>query len=295
MDFKQIEAFISVAKYKSFSKAANVIFLSQPTISSHISSLEKELNIQLFDRSSKEVNLTPAGSSFLDYAVDIINTRNHAVLALSDFNSCVSGKLNLSASTTPCNSIVPSLLQNFSQRYPSVTFNINEQSSGRILKDIENLDCELGIIGSAINNERIKSYKLLEDELVIIANPKFNLPPLLDINKLYKYPFIFREKNSATRTTFENLLSSTIDLNKINVYCEVNNLDTLLQFVKTGMGISIVSSKVYDNYAYDKSIMCSKLKDISIKRNIFLIMNSKRTLSPTGRAFFNMCKELYNF
>lgn len=295
MDFKQIEAFLSVAKYKSFSKAATIIFLSQPTISSHISSLEKELNIQLFDRSSKEVNLTPAGSAFLDYAIDIVNTRKNAISALSDFNSCVCGNLNLSASTTPCNSIVPELLKKFGCKYPSVTFSINEQSSGDIVKAIDNLECELGIIGNKLSNNKIKSYKLLEDELVIISNPKFKLPELVDVNKLYKYPFIFREKNSSTRTTFENLLSTTIDLNKINIYCEVNNLDTLLQFVKTGMGISIVSSKVYDNYSYDKSLVCSKIKDISIKRDISLIMNSKRTLSPTANAFFDMCKEIYKF
>lgn len=290
MDFKQIEAFISVARFKSFSKAANTIFLSQPTISSHIASLEKELNIQLFDRTSKEVNLTPAGTSFLDYAIDIINTRNHAVVALSDFNTSISGKLSISASTTPCNSIVPELMQEFSVKYPNVTFNINEQSSGKIIKDILDLHCEIGIVGNIVEHDRIKSYKLLEDELVIISNPKLDVPKELTVKDLCKYNFIFREKNSATRNTFENLLSQSLDINKLNIYCEVNNLDTLIQFVKTGMGISIVSSKVYDNYAYDTTLTSSKLKDLKLNRDIYLIKNSRRTLSPTAKAFFTMCK-----
>lgn len=294
MDFKQIEAFISVAKLKSFSKAANTIFLSQPTISSHISSLERELNIQLFDRTSKEVNLTPAGESFLDYAVDIINTRNHAIVALSDFNSNISGKLNLSASTTPCNSIVPILTKKFSSLYPEVTFNINEQNSGKIIKDIINLESELGIVGTSINHDKIKSYKLLEDELVVISHPSLNLPRELEIKDLLKYKFIFREKNSATRKTFEDLVSEQFDTNKLNVLCEVNNLDTLVQFVKTGMGISIVSSKIYENSSSDNKLTESKIKDLNLKRNIYLIMNSKRTLTPTARAFFYMCKEDFN-
>ncbi|WP_142413628.1 selenium metabolism-associated LysR family transcriptional regulator [Hathewaya massiliensis] len=294
MDFKQIEAFISVAKLKSFSKAANTIFLSQPTISSHISSLERELNIQLFDRTSKEVNLTPAGESFLDYAVDIINTRNHAIVALSDFNSNISGKLNLSASTTPCNSIVPILTKKFGSLYPEVTFNINEQNSGKIIKDIINLESELGIVGTSINHDKIKSYKLLEDELVVISHPSLNLPRELEIKDLLKYKFIFREKNSATRKTFEDLVSEQFDTNKLNVLCEVNNLDTLVQFVKTGMGISIVSSKIYENSSSDNKLTESKIKDLNLKRNIYLIMNSKRTLTPTARAFFYMCKEDFN-
>lgn len=91
MDFKQIEAFISVAKYKSFSKAANSVFLSQPAISSHISTLEKELSVQLFDRTSKEVLLTPAGNSFLKYALEILNARDKAVCCLSNFNNTVCG------------------------------------------------------------------------------------------------------------------------------------------------------------------------------------------------------------
>lgn len=294
MDFKQIEAFISVAKLKSFSKAANTIFLSQPTISSHISSLEKELNIQLFDRTSKEVNLTPAGESFLDYAIDIINTRNHAIVALSDFNSNISGKLNLSASTTPCNSIVPILMKKFGSLYPDVTFNINEQNSGKIIKDIMNLESEIGIVGTSINHDRIKSYKLLEDELVVISHPSLNLPKELEVKDLLKHKFIFREKNSATRKTFEDIISEKFDVNKLNILCEVNNLDTLVQFVKTGMGISIVSSKIYENSACDHKLTHSKIKDLNLKRNIYLIMNSKRTLTPTARAFFYMCKEDFN-
>jgi len=148
MDFKQLEAFITVSKLRSFSKAANAIYLSQPTISSHISSLERELNIQLFDRTSKEVNLTPIGESFLQYANDIINIRNNAITDLSNFNNNITGILNISASTTPCNSLLPSLVSNFSELYSNVKFNIKEQGSVSIIKDIIDLKCEIGLVGT---------------------------------------------------------------------------------------------------------------------------------------------------
>lgn len=295
MDFKQLEAFISVAKLRSFSKAANAIYLSQPTISSHISSLEKELRLQLFDRTSKEVNLTPAGESFLQYANDIINTRNHAITELSNFNNNISGKLNISASTTPCNAILPSLINKFNELYSNVKFNVKEQGSVGIIKDILELNCEIGLVGTSIDNEKIKSYKIMEDELVIVSNPQLNLPDKLSIEELLKQNFIIREKDSATRHTLEASLSdSNIDLNKLKVLCEVNNVDAQLKFVKLGMGISIMSKTLCEEYFKNGSLKLSTIDDISLNRDIYLIISAKRTLTPIATAFFNMCKQMYN-
>ncbi|WP_373897281.1 selenium metabolism-associated LysR family transcriptional regulator [Haloimpatiens sp. FM7315] len=295
MDFKQIEAFISVAKLKSFSKAANDIFLSQPTISSHISSLEKDLNIQLFDRTSKEVNLTPAGESFLAYAVDIINIRNNAVTHISSFNNTICGKLELLSSTTPCNSIVPDLIVKFKNLYPQTTFNVKELSSGKIVKSVLNLEYELGVVGSYIDNEKIKNYKLFDDELIVLSNISLGLPDVIDIDTLKKYKFIMREKSSATRETVETEFKKfNININAFNVICEVNNIDTLIQFVKTGMGISIVSKKIYENYSSNVNLKASTIKDIDIHRGIYLILNSKRTLTPCGKAFLELCAEEFD-
>ena len=292
MDFKQIEAFISVAKLKSFSKAANAIYLSQPTISSHILSLEKELNIQLFDRNSKEVNLTPAGKCFLDYAVDIINTRNTAISNLCDFNNNICGTLNLSASTTPCNTIVPLLIGKFSRLYPDINFNIVEQSSGKIINDIINLNCEIGITGSIIESDKIKSHFIMEDSLILISSPSMDIPAKVSLDMLKDYKYIMREKNSATRKTFETKLEGLgYPVESLKVCCEVNNLDTLLQFVKAGLGVSIVSRQVAEEYVSCGRLKYSVIDGLSLKRSIYLVTSSKRTLTPTARAFLNMCKE----
>lgn len=295
MDFKQIEAFISVAKLKSFSKAANNIYLSQPTISSHISSLERELNTQLFDRNSKEVNLTPAGKCFLDYASDIINTRNNAISSLCDFNNNICGVLDLGASTTPCNTIVPALVNKFSTQFPQLKFNILEQTSGEIIDGIINLACEIGIVGSVTDNEKIRSYCVMEDDLVVISSPSLNLPKEITTETLFKHKLITREKNSATRRTFEEKLEATgQSLSKLNICCEVNNLDTLIQFVKTGLGIAIISRGVCDDFEKAKLLNVSTIKDLDLKRHIYLVLNAKRTLTPTAKAFLELCKAEFN-
>lgn len=296
MDFKQIEAFINVAKFKSFSKAANSSFLSQPAISSHIASLEKELSIQLFDRTSKEVLLTPAGESFLKYAIDILNTRDKAISHLANFNENISGKLKLAASTTPCNTILPALLRQFHLLYPEVSFDIVENSSDEIIENIIKFDYELGMVGELINDEKVKSYELIQDDLVVISSPELDIPDAISIDSLLKYTFIMREEGSATRRTFEDALQKHgLNISAINVCFEVNNLDAIFQCVKEGLGISIVSREISKNYCNMGLIKESYIQDLSLKRSIYLVVSSKRTLTPTAKAFFKMCKDQFEF
>lgn len=294
MDFKQIEAFINVAKFKSFSKAANFCFLSQPAISSHISSLEKELNIQLFDRTSKEVLLTPAGDSFLKYAIDILNTRDKAICHLANFNETISGKLKLASSTTPCNTILPPLLRKFRLLYPEVSFDIVENSSGEIIENIIKFDCEIGMIGELVTDEKIKCYELVQDDLVVISSPELDMPSSIDLDSLLKYTFIMREEGSATRKTFEDVLRNHgVDSSNIDICFEVNNLDAIFQCVKEGLGVSVVSKQVSKNYSKIGLIKESYIQDLSLKRSIYLVVSSKRTLTPTAKAFFNLCKDQF--
>jgi DNA-binding transcriptional LysR family regulator len=288
MDLNQLDIFIKVAKYKSFSKAANKMYLSQPAISAQILSLEKELNVQLLNRTSKEVALTEAGEGFLRHAIDMLNNYHKAVSSLKNYNQSMSGELNVMASTVPCNSILPPLIKKFSSSYPDIYFNITEQNSDKIIENILKFNCEIGFTGSNIKDSRIKAYSLTDDELVIISPPSFNLPENIEAKELLKYKFIQREKGSATRKTFEKALKNKgIDISGLNICCEVNSLDALFRFVKIGMGISMVSRKVCENHPDELKI--STIEDLQIKRNLFLVISAKRNLTPVAQAFFDFC------
>jgi len=296
MDFKQIEAFINVAKYKSFSKAANISSFSQPAISSHIAKLEKDLGVQLLDRTSKEVTVTPAGEKFLKYAIDIISTKERAVRNVSSFNNKVEGKLNIAASTTPCNTLVPKLLRDFHLVYPGVNFSVSELNSGEIIENVIKFDAEIGIVGEMVNDEKIDCYKLVEDDLVVISPTSLDFPEEISLKFLLKNDFIMRERNSATRKTFEDILHNKhIEFSKLNVSCEVNSLDTIIQFVKSGLGVSVISSQVCDDYVSCGLMRRSNIIDTPMLRSIYLIVSSKRTLTSTSKAFFNLCRDKYKF
>lgn len=296
MDFKQIEAFINVAKYKSFSKAANISSFSQPAVSSHIAKLEKDLGVQLLDRTSKEVTITPAGESFLKYAIDIISTKERAVRNISSFNDKVEGKLYIAASTTPCNTLVPKLLRDFRFAHPGVSFNVTELNSGEIIENVIKFDAEIGIVGEMVNDEKIDCYKLVEDELVVISPTSFDFPEEVSLKSLMKNDFVMRERNSATRKTFEDILHNKhMGLSNLNISCEVNSLDTIIQFVKSGIGVSVVSSQVINDYVSCGLIRKSNIINTPMLRNIYLIVSSKRKLTSTAKAFFNLCRDKYKF
>lgn len=285
MDFKQIEAFINVAKYKSFSKAAEAIYLSQPTISAHIASLEQELSIILFDRHGKEVRLTHAGSLFLEYAINLINIRNTAISSLSDFETSIKGRLTIASSTTPCRFLLPSLVKSFKNTYPDVTFCIREDSTKNVIENILSGESDVGIVGEVLPDSRLSYTKICNDRLVLISNSN-TLPENISIEDLLHENFILREKGSATRNTLEKELKTMgYSTERLKIFAEVNSLEAVLQFVKNGVGVSIVSEIACQDYISVGLIKKHMLDKLKISREIFLVTHQKRTLPPVAKEF----------
>lgn len=290
MEFKQIEAFVNVAKYKSFSKAAEAIYLSQPTISAHIGSLEKEMGTVLFDRLGREIRLTPAGQIFYEYAVNILNTRDHAMVSIEEYNSEVKGELSIAASTTPCKCILPNLIREFLLVYPNVSFKIMGTGTGEVISHILNFDAEIGIVGRNIPDDRLSYFELADDNLVAVTprNKKFDniKDECIDFIDIQHENLILREKDSATRQIFESsLISSGMNINKLNILSEVSSMDTALQFVKYGLGITIMSEDAARDYIECGYVKRFYIKGLPLKRKIYLVKYEKKTLSPAAAAF----------
>ncbi len=287
VDFKQIEAFINVAKYKSFSKAAEAIFLSQPTISAHIASLEQELNVALFDRHGKEVRLTHAGSLFLEHAINLVNIRNTAIVNISEYENSISGRLSISSSTTPCRFLLPSLVKSFNDTYPDVTFSIKEDNTRNVVEHILSSESDVGIVGEVISDSRLSFEKICSDRLVVISNSS-ELSKTISLDELLHQRFILREKGSATRNAFEKgLKSKGYTSERLKVFAEVSSLEAVLQFVKSGSGVSIVSEMACQDYISTGLIKKHFINGMDISRDIFIVNHNKRTLPPVAKAFYS--------
>ena len=174
MEFKQLEAFVNVIKYKSFSKAADASFLTQPTISTHISSLEKELGVTLIDRMGKESRPTKEGRAFYKYAINIINTREKAIMAVGNTENEYAGIVDLRASSIPGQYVVPGLMAMFKKLYPNVRFYLEQSDSETVWNSILENSGEIGFTGDYRNNG-LKYDLLFKDEMILITpnNEKF--------------------------------------------------------------------------------------------------------------------------
>jgi len=134
MDIKELEAFVYVVENCSFSRAAELLHLTQPTISSHISALERKLGMKLVERTTKETYPSDAGKLLYRYAKEILQVRENAAAALKSFSQDMRGTITLAASTVPSQYYLPHLLQNFHEKYPDIAFNIQMEDSPKVIE-----------------------------------------------------------------------------------------------------------------------------------------------------------------
>lgn len=290
MDFRQIEAFVYVVRFNSFSKAADAIFLTQPTVSSHISSLENELGTKLIDRSGKEVEPTAAGKLFYEYANNLVNIRDQAVFSLNEFTNKISGKVEIAASTVPAEYLLPRLMLGFRANYGDISFSVDQLDSDQVIDGLLEKKYELGMAGTIIESSKLEYHKLAEDRLVLAApcNRKFSSmnSDTLAFDDIKDESFIYRESGSGTRKEFEKTLGNHgISPASIRVAAQFNSIDAIKQAVSQGLGVSIMSYMSIEDYIRFGQIKVFDIEGFDLKRAFYMVTHKKRPLSPVNSVF----------
>lgn len=294
MDFKQIEAFVNVVKYRSFSKAADAIFLTQPTISAHIHSLERELDMQLLNRKAKSVSLTEGGEIFYKYAVDMINTREKAVSALKCYGQSMEGVLEIQASSTPGQYMLPRLISEFNTKYPGIRYFVEQSDSGQVIENISQGRGEIGFVGRK-GNKVLEYIPLFTDGSVIIA-PKTEKFLSIDrnapIETFIKEPFIQRESGSATLESFSEALDR-ISVESLNVIARMDSMEAVKRAVSEGLGISVVAGMAVSEEEREKYLIFSP-SDLDLSRDFYMVCNERIAMSPVAEAFKEFVLKSFN-
>lgn len=292
MDFRQLEAFVHIVNKGSFTKAAEEMYLSQPTVSAHIDSLEKELGILLLERNTRSVLLTEAGKTFYPYALDILNLKQKALNHISQFTQGVKGTLIIAASTIPGIYILPDIFRAYSALYPSTSFNLTLSNSEEVIRKVLEYKVDFGFVGSLQKNRALNFVPIIEDELVIAVPQKddfASLPDMVSFSQIEHLPFILREKGSGTRKTFEQALEKlgkTID--DINVHIITESLESVKQLIARGLGISPVSSI---SICPGDHVRILKLQNMDLKRKFYLVYHKNKVFSPIGEKFMQFLTE----
>lgn len=288
MDFRQLETFVTVVKLKSFSKAAETLYITQPTVSNHISNLEKELNTILVNRTNKSITLTTAGNLLYKYAIEIINKRDNALFSLNQFEGKIEGILEISSSTIPEQYFLPELLNRFNRIYPDVKYDLKKYDTGEVIANILSGKIDFGIVGAKKESKQLEYIEIMDDDIVLAAPNKDKYVNInsITVDQLLDYPLILREKGSGTRNIVENTLSDhNYCIDSLNVIAYIENTETIKECVKKGLGVTFISSKAIASDLESDSLKTISFIDFDFKRKFYFVYHKNRALSPLAETF----------
>jgi DNA-binding transcriptional LysR family regulator len=293
MDLWRLHIFCKVVELKSFSRAASAVYLSQPTVSSHIKDLEDHCECKLIDRLGREIAPTKAGELLYGYAAKMIALKESAEKALAEFQGKMRGHLTIGGSTIPGGYILPPLLGKFKEAYPEVTVTLIEGDTARIVQDTLEGRVEVGIVGAKAKETGLVQEKIMDDEMFLIVpgDHKWASRGHVSVRELMEEPFIMREPGSGTRKSIEQVLDKSEHWSRqLNVVAEMGSTEAVRQAIKAGVGISILSACAVADELAARSLKKVGIKGLSFKRAFYLILHKHRSKSPLCSAFVRFLK-----
>lgn len=300
MNLKQLEAFVQVAEGGSFSKAAKELFLTQPTISSHISSLERELNARLFVRNTKEVSLSEDGIKLYKYAKQMLDIQREIEVTFGMDEEGESHAVTIAASTIPAQYLLPEVLTRFSERYPQEQIRIQETDSSKVVMQIVDHRVDIGFTGTVLEKKHCKYIPFYKDELVIITpnTPKYQelaQGNKEDISWIKKEHVIMREEGSGTRKEAElQLKGAGVKFAGLDIIASIENQETIKKSVRQGMGISVLSKLATADEVANGEILAFPIPNSDEGRDINLVYNKNYQMTRSAERFIKVVKEVYN-
>ncbi|MDR7079175.1 DNA-binding transcriptional LysR family regulator [Neobacillus niacini] len=293
MDLHQLFVFTKVVEHKSFSKAADDIFLSQSTVSSHIQALERTLNVNLFDRVGRENILTPAGERLYQWALKLLLLKDQAMLDLKEGATELKGMIRIAASSVPGQFMIPKMVKLFREQLPKATFHINQSSSKNVAEKVLNGLVDFGILGEKYENDKLCYIPLLKENLVLITSQHSDIVGPVNILDIIKYPFIMRHSDSGTNSLIEKFLKKNhISKDQLNIVAYTESSQSLIQFVLQEIGIAIISEMAAKEY-YDRSLLkVHEINGFNDERYFYLVYNKNKTQSILSKLFIESAHEL---
>lgn len=293
MDFGQIEAFVQVATHNSFSRAAEQLQLTQPSITARIQALERELGEELFERGGRGVRLTDAGRVFLPYVERILQQLGEARDAVDEVRNVQLGSLRVGAAITYSTYILPTILHRFCAEFPGVEVVIRTGRSEQVLHMLQTDEVQVGIIRS-LSSSDVEAVPLYDDEIVLVAYPDhpFAKSGSCTIGEAAREPNILFDRGSSYYGMIHDIFRKAEVIP--NVAMELDSLEATKRMVEQGLGIALVPIVTIQRELEQGTLVKVELKDVEpIKRPISLIYRKNRKRSRTVQAFVDMMAERY--
>jgi len=287
---RQLQILVAVARHGGYTRAAEALHLTQPTVSMQVKKLSEAIGMPLFEQSGKKLRLTPAGRKTLDASRDILNRLELLGGEISSLTGEVKGELRIAVVTT-AKYFMPHLLGVFVQRYPDVEPRLIVTNREKILERLEEAQDDLLIMGKVPNELDVQSTPFLDNDLVVIAPPGHRLAKkrAIPLKRLLEERILLREPGSGTRLAMDKLFSERRLV--LEPYMELGSIEAIKQAVMAGLGISVMSEHNLRLELDSGKIRVLDVKGFPLRRHWFAVHASNRKLSLVAQTFLDFIRD----
>ena len=289
-DVHQLKVFTAVAESLSFTRAAEVLFMTQSGVSHQIARLERGIGARLFDREGRSVSLTRAGRVLLDHAKRVFVAMENAVTATRHASDPDSGLLRIGASITACQYIVPEALREFRESFPAYSLRVTPGDGPLVTQALLDGSLDLGIVVRQQNESKLAYHELFEDELGFLVSPLHDWARRgkVDRRELSQQRMILYNRQSTTfRLVEQYFVRARAELRD---WIELGSMEAIKELVKLGLGVSVAGRWTTRAEVRDGSLAWLTIPGATLKRNWSIAHATGRTLSLAEQTFIGLCQ-----
>ena len=296
MELKHLVSYAAVVRLGSFSRAAEELFIAQPTISLHVRQLEEELQTKLLLRTTKSLEITEKGREVYEYAQSILQLKDRITEKCSDSACRI---IRLGASTIPSAYLLPEVLPAYVKRHPATYFTIDQGDSRSVIEKVTEGVIDIGLTGMKPASSEIISEPFCEDTVVIITPVREPFLTMKEKNsatlqKLFESPVILREEGSGSLKAADTFLANAgFSENDLHVAARTNDPEAIKNLVVQGLGISLISSRAAENYSRENRLLVFSFPEISGRRQFYTAVRRAGTLPECADDFLRYLRQYY--
>ena len=286
MDLKRLEAFVAVARERSFTRAALRLHVSQSAVSQQVVALERELGARLFERTRRRVDLTSAGAALFEHAERVLAEADRARRSVAAAQGAIAGELEVAASLTTSAYLLPPAIAGLVAAHPDLLVRLRVENTEDVLHAVLAGEADVGFVEAEVAAEGIRAEPLVTDELVVIvrAGHRLAVQEELSLADLAAEPFVARERGSGTREVAEAALAAAgLDPRTLRVVAEVSGIDAIKGAVEAGLGIAIVSALTIRKELRLGTLAALPVAGLELRRPLSAVFAADRPESPAAR------------
>jgi DNA-binding transcriptional LysR family regulator len=293
MDFDQLHTFLEIVRLKSFSKAAQTCYRTQPAISAQIRQLEQELKTELFERFGSRISLTTAGRVFAGYAEQILDQRRRAQDEINELERVPRGELVIAANEATCIYVLPQVFSEYKKQFPGVQLQVDRSYGARVVEAVMENTADFGLTQLPIQEKRVEVVNIYKDEIRVILPAKHPLADRASLTPDDVVPYLLLLPKSGTTRARLNAWLETVE-DRIQVSMELDSTEMMKRFAMAGLGLSFLAAS-----NCREEIAAGKLRALSLApepmmRRLGLIYRKDKALSKAALGFIQVVLENFS-